>query len=718
MCDFEPLNRHVDALHHLVQAAQSVDEMSQTITDLLSEQRVKDRLAQIRLGSEPRLHPVVVCFWRVVLQESYSRSSHRSTAATPQSESIPVTTASASSKTPPSLSLQGTSCQALHVPVPAPLEDLSPDSIDAQTFDFETIGHPNMDPVLQQGSLDLDSLAESPESDFMSAVNEFVIEETLTSPNPISDPTSPEMMVESLYSSVINAIDNKRMQDTTILERENARVAAFRRVIEKYQSAAEEARADVRSAKDDLCHLRTAVLKEQQDFGFVLRNVGTEVCSICRDHQLETTERHQKELLSLRRELEEQVRTLTEENQVNRNIVRDVQRAMLELEGLVERKEKELGQLENEKERLAEAERKQRDLIRDLEQATSRQEEEIEALSASNGSLSARLKDLHSEIERSRKEIREELQVAEQTRLKELEDQLKQEHQAELESLSEENHRALEDLAAENGAKLIEALDQHASELGEKERRVKDLECRSAELAELRCKLEVELALKEAETEELRVLFEEARTQQAEAVRSQVESETRDLREELACVQKQLRLKNEEYEVDLSELRTLMRIEKDHCISELVDRHDEEAVALRNEIASLREQAEDAVRTHGEQQERLRQEAEQKVCAAVEEKGQQWRSFQDLEQELRTLISNLQAENDLLSKNVGAHASETDSSQAASSDAFEELQRQKDEMEQKLLENIRHLETELQQRRPSKRYKHATNRRCVENGPH
>lgn len=44
VCDFEPLNRHVDALHHLVQAAQSVDEMSQTITDLLSEQRVKDRL--------------------------------------------------------------------------------------------------------------------------------------------------------------------------------------------------------------------------------------------------------------------------------------------------------------------------------------------------------------------------------------------------------------------------------------------------------------------------------------------------------------------------------------------------------------------------------------------------------------------------------------------------------------------------------------------------
>ncbi len=40
MCDFEPLNLHVETLQQLVQAAQSVDEMSRTITDLLSEQRV------------------------------------------------------------------------------------------------------------------------------------------------------------------------------------------------------------------------------------------------------------------------------------------------------------------------------------------------------------------------------------------------------------------------------------------------------------------------------------------------------------------------------------------------------------------------------------------------------------------------------------------------------------------------------------------------------
>lgn len=557
---------------------------------------------------------------------------------------------------------------------------------------------------MQQGSLDLDSLAESPESDFMSAVNEFVIEENLTSPNPISDPTSPEMMVESLYSSVINAIDNKRMQDTTILQRENARVGALRQVIDRYQSAAEETQAHVRSVKDDLCHLRTVVLKEQQDFGFVMRSVSSEVRSVCQTHQSQLREQHQKELLSLRQELEKQVQTLTEENQVNQNIVRDVQRATLELEGHLERKEKELLQLQNERDQLGATESKQRDLILSLQQVTSSQAEEIQTLSASNGSLADQLKDLQSEIERSQKKIREELEVVKQTRLKELEEQLKRKHQAELESLNEENRKALEDLAAENGAKLCETLDQHTGVLREKDRQMKDLEGRSTELKELRCKLEVELALKESETEELRRLFEDAKAQQAEAVKSQVESETRDLSEELACVQKQLQLKNEEYEVDLSELRSLMRMEKDHCISELVDRYDEESVTLRNEIACLREQLEEAGRNHAEQQKKLQQEAEQKVRALSEEKGKQWRSSQELEQELRTVLSNVQAENSLLSKKLERRACEKDSGEVRSSDAFLELQQQKDEMEKKLLENIRQLEKELQERQSSKRY--------------
>lgn len=57
MCDFEPLNRHVETLHKLVQAAQSVDEMSRTITDLLSEQRVMPVLK-----FKPEIHPSEILF--------------------------------------------------------------------------------------------------------------------------------------------------------------------------------------------------------------------------------------------------------------------------------------------------------------------------------------------------------------------------------------------------------------------------------------------------------------------------------------------------------------------------------------------------------------------------------------------------------------------------------------------------------------------------------
>ncbi|XP_062259958.1 RB1-inducible coiled-coil protein 1 isoform X1 [Platichthys flesus] len=683
MCDFEPLNRHVETLHQLVQAAQSVDEMSQTITDLLNEQRV-----------------------------SYCRSTHRSTMQTPLSESIPGSTTPGSSKTPTSLGLQGPGCQPLHVPVPAPLEDLSPDSIDAQTFDFETIGHPNMDPVLQQGSLDLDSLAESPESDFMSAVNEFVIEGNLTSPNPISDPTSPEMMVESLYSSVINAIDNKRMQDTTTLERENFRITVLKKVIEKYQSAAEESHSNLRSVKDDLHHFRGVVLKEQHDFGFVLRNMTAEVHKVvdnfCLTHELKLKEQHQSELLSVRQELEKQVQTLTEENQVNQNIVRDVQRAMLELEGLMERKEKELAHLENEKERWMETERGHTDRIKNLEQMISDQAEEIKTLSAARDSLTSQLENLHIEIERGQQKIRQELEAVEQSHLKELEVRMMQEHKAQLETLTQQNKEALEHLASENSAHLSEAADQHATAFTEKENQIKDLETRITELAELRCKLEIELALKESETEEVRLLFEEAKTQQAEAVKSQVEAETNVLSKELADIKKQLQVKNEEYEVGLAELRSLMRREKDHCISELVDRHEEETILLRNELCSLQQQSQDGERNHSEQKLKLKQELEQQV-AQNEEKEKQFMSFRELEQELRTLVNKLQTENDLLSQKVeqDRRAAETElekqeSTKDASQEALKELEQQKEEMENRLLKQIKQLESELHERRSSK----------------
>ncbi|KAF3858164.1 hypothetical protein F7725_011365 [Dissostichus mawsoni] len=512
------------------------------------------------------------------------------------------------------------------------------------------------------------------------------------------------MMGESLYSSVINAIDNKRMQDTTILERENSRIVVLKQEIDKYRSAAEESHSNFRSVKDDLHHLRGVVLKEQQDFGFVLINMSTEVRNIvdniCEIHKLELKEQHERASLPETRARE----AGSDTNGGKPN----VQHAMLELEGRMERKEKELTQLENEKERWVETEGNQTGRIENLEQMIAEQIEEIKTLSASKESLTSQLENLHFEIERSQQKIRQELEVVEQSHLKEMEDKMKQEHADKLETLTQDNQEALKHLAAENSAKLSEAADHHATALKEKENQMKDLEACVTELAELRCKVEVELALKESETEELRLLFEETKTQQAETVKSQVDTATIVLSEELAVIKQQLHVNNEEHEVGLAELRSMMS-EKDHCISELVDRHDEEIICVRNELASLQRHTQEAEKNHAEQQQKLKQESDQQAAALSEEQEKQSRSFQDQEQELRTVLSDLQAENNLLSEQLEQvrQAMEKDlekeqASEVKSQDAFKDMEQQKEEMEKRLREKIKQLEAELHETQSSR----------------
>uniref|UniRef100_A0A8C7KCA7 RB1-inducible coiled-coil protein 1 n=1 Tax=Oncorhynchus kisutch TaxID=8019 RepID=A0A8C7KCA7_ONCKI len=675
LCDFEPLQQHVEMLQQLVLATQaaSVDEMSRTITDLLSEQRV-----------------------------SCSQSAQRSTATvtplTTRCNSTPGTTFT-SSMTPSSLSLPGPLCQPLPGHGPTTLEDLSPDSIDAQTFDFETIGHPNMDPVLQQdGSLDLDSLAESPESDFMSAVNEFVIE---NSPTPISDPTSPGMMVESLYSSVINAIDSKRMHDTTTLERENSKMAALKLSMEKYRTAAEESQTNLRSVKDDLyCH-RDLLLKEQRDFGFALKTMTIEVRNMVDTIRKREEEEHQAELLSLQQDHENQLQALMEENQVNKNIVKDVQRAMLELEGLLEHKKKELTQLEVEREDWAEAENGHTQTARVLEQKISDQAQEVQTLAASKDSLASQLETLHIEIERGQQKIRQELEGAQQSHLQELEERMRHQHQAQLDTLARENQEALEHLATENRAKLSEVTDMHTATLTERDCQLRDLEARVIELADLRCKLEVELALKESETEEVRLLYKEAKQGQQEANvgKATVEAETQSLSEQLAQVNRQLQARNEEYETDLAELRRLM--EKDQCISELVDRHEEERNQLHRELTALQQHTLDTERSRVEQLQNLQRDLDLQTVALCEDKEKQRGSSEEQEQHLRTVICDLQVENDLLAKRI---EQDTQTAQerlekekalkAAVPDDFKDLKQQKEEMEKRLEAGLSEVQTE------------------------
>uniref|UniRef100_A0A8C1NSV9 RB1-inducible coiled-coil protein 1 n=1 Tax=Cyprinus carpio TaxID=7962 RepID=A0A8C1NSV9_CYPCA len=680
LCDFEPLNQHVEVLHRLVQAAQSVDEMSKTITDLLNEQKI-----------------------------SCSQSAQRSTALTPRSESTTEIT-STSTKTLSTLSLKAPDCQPLALP--GPLEDLSPDSIDAQTFDFETIGHPNMDPVLQQGSLDLDSLAASPESDFMSAVNEFVIEENLMSPNPISDPTSPEMMVESLYSSVINAIDSKRIKDTTTLQKENSKIAALKLSADRYRSAAEESQNSLRKVKDDLYHFRGLVLKEQRDFGFALKTMNIEVrnalnsVTYCHEEDLRRTQ--QTNLQSLKDEHEKQMQTLLEELEGNRKIVRDVQRAMLELEGLVERKEKEISQLESERARsMQELQDLHKQTLLDLEQKLLKQSEELKAALLSKDELAGQLENLHFEIEHGQQKIRQEMEKAEKVHLQELETRLTQQHEAELESLRLEKESALDKLVQENLVKLRDLMDSHSAELKEREGRLKDLDARIIELADARCKLEVEMALKEAEMEDMRLQYEEAKSTQEEVLRAELTSQTTTLQTQIDMLNQQVQQKNEEYEVGLAELRALMRLEKDHCISELVDRHEEESTLLRHEFSALKQKSQDAEKDCEERVQKILHDHQDQLDALQREKKDEERAFQEKERELSTVIGDLQAENALLSGRLEQERVEAlqrvekekeEAVKAALQEALRDFQLQKEENETRLLGQIELLENQLKER--------------------
>uniref|UniRef100_A0A670I542 RB1-inducible coiled-coil protein 1 n=1 Tax=Podarcis muralis TaxID=64176 RepID=A0A670I542_PODMU len=519
LCDFEPLHQHVLALHNLVKAAQSLDEMSQTITDLLNEQKASNSQASPQSVTTPRMES---------------------------------TTIATSPRTPPPLSLHGPLCPP--VCPPGPLEELSPDSIDAHTFDFETIAHPSIEQALKQGSLDLDSLAESPESDFMSAVNEFIIEENLTSPNVISDPQSPEMMVESLYSSVINAIDSRRMQDTNICAKAEAlENSAINVYMEKCRDVAEESRLNLINIKEDLCHFRTFVEKEQCDLSSSLKCTSIEI----------------------------------------KNIIEKVKFS--------------------------------------------------------------------------------------------LEKTLKDKHQKELQLVKTEYEKT------------------HAANVHEKEQQIEELKVKVSELSDLRCKLEVELALKEAETDEMKILLEENKTQQQDNLKSLIDKETETLRKQIDNLNHVIQINNDEYQVGLAELRTLMTIEKDQCISELIDRHEEETNLLRTELSkvtSLHQQALEAEKRLEEQITELQGKLELEVSALEKQKEEnlvlceQQKKYEatisKFAEEKELLLTNHEQDRKLLVQKLNCEKED------AVRNALKEFELQREAVEKELLGKIQQLEISVE----------------------
>ncbi|NXV40558.1 RBCC1 protein, partial [Uria aalge] len=681
LCDFEPLHQHVRALHNLVKAAQSLDEMSQTITDLLNEQKA-----------------------------SNSQASPQS-ATTPRMESTTATAIATSSRTPPSLSLQGPLCPP--VCPPAPLEELSPDSIDAHTFDFETIAHPNLEQALKQGSLDLDSLAESPESDFMSAVNEFVIEENPVSPNVISDPQSPEMMVESLYSSVINAIDSRRMQDTnTCVKDVSVENASLNACVEKCRVIAQDSKVHLRGIKEDLCHFRTLVQREQCDFSNSLKCTSLEIVNTIEKVKLslEKTlkDKHQKELQSLKSEYETKINKLVEDGEENKKKIKKLKGDLLGLEEVLQNKNDEFAMVKNEKEAVVCLQNEKDQKLLELECQMETQNCEIKELRQSREIVLEDLKKLHVENNEKLQLLRAELESLEQSHLKELENNLQARHLQEFEKVLAEHKDCLDKLKKENEHRLEQMQESHAVVVQEKQQQVEELQLKLSDLSDLRCKLEVELALKEAETDEMKLLLEESRNQQQETLKSQIDKETESLKKEIDKLNNKIQINNDEYQVGLSELRTLMTIEKDQCISELVDRYEEESNLLRtelNKVTLLHQKTSEAEKRLSEQIAELQSKLELEANALEKEKTEKLSLCEQqekyeaiihkLKEEKELLVSNQEQDRQLLIQKLNCEKED------AVQTACKEFELQREAAEKGLLEKIQQLEMQVNRSPPA-----------------
>uniref|UniRef100_A0A6G1RJG3 RB1 inducible coiled-coil 1 n=1 Tax=Hypotaenidia okinawae TaxID=2861861 RepID=A0A6G1RJG3_9GRUI len=681
LCDFEPLHQHVRALHNLVKAAQSLDEMSQTITDLLNEQKA-----------------------------SNSQASPQS-ATTPRMESTTGTAIATSSRTPPSLSLQGPLCPP--VCPPAPLEELSPDSIDAHTFDFETIAHSNLEQALKQGSLDLDSLAESPESDFMSAVNEFVIEENPASPNVISDPQSPEMMVESLYSSVINAIDSRRMQDKNSCVKDvSVENASLNVCMEKCRVIAQDSKVHLRGIKEDLCHFRTLVHREQCDFSNSLKCTSLEIVNTIEKVKLslEKTlkDKHQKELQSLKSEYETKINKLLEDGEESKKKIKKLKGDLLGLEEVLQNKNDEFAMVKNEKEAVVCLQNEKDQKLLELECQMETQNCEIKELRQSREVVLEDLKKLHVENNEKLQLLRAELESLEQSHLKELESNLQARHLQEFEKVLAEHKDCLDKLKKENQRRLEQMQESHAVVVQEKQQQVEELQLKVSDLSDLRCKLEVELALKEAETDEMKLLLEESKNQQQETLKSHIDKETESLRKEIEKLNNKIQINSDEYLVGLSELRTLLTIEKDQCISELVNRYEEESNLLRtelNKVTLLHQKTSEAEKRLSGQVTELQSKLELEVSALEKEKTEklclceQQEKYEaiihKLEEEKELLVSNQEQDRQLLIQKL------TCEKEDAVQTACKEFELQREAAEKGLLEKIQQLEMQVNRSPPT-----------------
>ncbi|EPY76336.1 RB1-inducible coiled-coil protein 1 [Camelus ferus] len=293
-----------------------------------------------------------------------------------------------------------------------------------------------------------------------------------------------------------------------------------------------------------------------------------------------------------------------------------------------------------------------------------------------------------------------ELQGLEQSRRRELEGALQLRHAQEFQKLAADHQARLEKLEKESQQRIEQMQDSHAAVIQEKEQQLQELKLKVSDLSDMRCKLEVELALKEAETDEIKILLEESRAQQKETLKSLLKQETETMRTEIQQLNQKIQDNNESYQVGLAELRTLMTSEKDECISELVSRHEEESRVLRAELSrvtSSHQQACEVEKSLKGELAELQRKLDSDLSALEKEKdekiAQQEEKYeaiiQKLEKDREKLVMSQEQEREQLLQKLTCEKA------AAVQTALEGLKLEREAVEKELIEKVKHLEGQI-----------------------
>ena len=183
-------------------------------------------------------------------------------------------------------------------------------------------------------------------------------------------------------------------------------------------------------------------------------------------------------------------------------------------------------------------------------------------------------------------------------------------------------------------------------------------------------------------------------------MQSVFEKETEQLRAEISKLNQKIHDNNENYQVGLAELRTLMTVEKDQCISELISRHEEESDRLTtdlNKMTSLYQQAFEIEKGLKEEFAELQSKLDLELSALEKQKDEKISQQEDmykaiiqkLEKDKEEFVMRQKRDRDQLVQRLNCER------EAAIETARKEIQLEREAVEKELLEKVKHLESQL-----------------------